>query len=207
MFDYPERKSYVYVIPTTKGDFVMRFKQATAQETMDFYRMMSNLHNWTFEEKVEIIRKINKYYNKLLKESSWYKWYKLWLRRKLRLVKKNLAKYIDQVVDLMHPLWDSIYAWTKKPKINGKNLRNSLFTNDREAIYQKTGIPTDKIYDKLTMEQIGWYIDKIVFENYELFKEWKAINDRITMKKWLSEEDKKDLDFIKSQSKKYGNGN
>ena len=35
MYEYPERKRYIYTIPTKKGDLVLRFSQATAEETKD----------------------------------------------------------------------------------------------------------------------------------------------------------------------------
>ena len=77
-----------------------------------------------------------------------------------------------------------------------------MFENTWELIYQKTWIPADKVYQVLTMEQIGRYTDKAIFQSYEMFKEGKAINDKVvrgTKKGWLSEQDQKDLDFILAQ--------
>ena len=120
------------------------------------------------------------------------------------LVKKELASYIDEVVSMTHPTRKSVYEWTNQPKINWKKPRSSLFTNEKEVIYEKTGIPANKVYDTLTMEQVGRYLDKVVFEYYEMFDEGKKINDKIMFKfgkTWLSEQDKKDLEFIKSQKR------
>jgi hypothetical protein len=43
MYDYPERKQYRYIIPTTKGKFVLKFQQATAEETKDFYNLIEQI--------------------------------------------------------------------------------------------------------------------------------------------------------------------
>jgi len=48
-----------------------------------------------------------------------------------------------------------------------------------EVLVKKTGISIDELYERLTMEQIGWYMDKVVYDNYETFKEGKAINTKV----------------------------
>lgn len=203
MYEFPKRKSYIYTIPTIKGDFVLKFKQATAEETLEYFELLETLSKWTLDQKIDSIKKLNSYYLSFIKEKSDYKWRNIKKKQRLSLVKRELSSYIDDILQLLHPTRKSIYFETQSPKIDWKKPRNSIFPNDRESIYKKTGIPVDKIYEKLTLEQIGWYIDKIVFEVYETFKEWKAINDKIMFNKvgWLTEEDKKDLEFIKSQKR------
>jgi len=204
MYEFPERKKYIYTIPTTKGKLELRFEQATAQETKDFYKTIQTISEWGFEQKIDAIVELNRYYYDFIKNKTNIRRYNIRKRKVLSLVKNELASYVDQLLTLLHPTRKSIYTDTNMPKINWKNARQWLFPNEKEAIYKKTGISTDIIYDKLTMEQVGWYLDKIVFENYEMFKEWKAINDRLSSKWWLSDTDKELLEFIKSQ-KKYGN--
>lgn len=201
MHDFPKRKNYIYTIPTIKGDFVLKFKQSTANETLEYYEMLEILSKWTLDQKKEIINKLNKYYFNFLKEKSDYKWYNIHKRRLLSLVKKSLASYIDEIVWMFHPIRKSVYIGTQQPKINWKKPRQSIFPNEKEAIYKKTWIPVNKIYDEFTMEQIWRYLDKIVFEVYESFKEWMKINDTLMNRQiwWLTEQQKKDLAFIKSQ--------
>jgi hypothetical protein len=201
MYNFPERKKYRYIIPTIKGDLILRFEQATAQETMDFYNIMWAISKWDIEEKIENIVSINKYFRNFIKKHSSHRWINLKERRKISLVLDNMDLYINDIISAIHPLWDSVYKDKELPKIKWKKNRTSLFPNDRESIYKKTGIPTDKIYDTLTMEQIWWYIDKIVYDVYETFPEGQAINDTIGKKAWLSEEDKQLLEFIKSQKR------
>ena len=40
MNKYPERQRYVYTIPTKKGNLVLRFQQATAEETKDYFSII-----------------------------------------------------------------------------------------------------------------------------------------------------------------------
>lgn len=72
---------------------------------------------------------------------------------------------------MLHPLRKSIYSDTKPAKVNGKKPKDYPFDNHLEVIAKKTGIGIDELYDRLTIEQIGWYIDKVVYDSYEMFKE------------------------------------
>jgi len=206
---YPERKKYSYIINTTKWPLEIKLMQATANETKDFYELLESIWQWNITDNIEKIQKLNKYYIWLIKQwIDWWKWYEIrkkWHKRQLRLlVRKELASFIDEVIEYTHPTRESVYKNTEMPKIDWKKPRWSIFTNEKEVIYEKTWIVANKIYDELTMEQIGWYLDKIVFNNYEMFDEWKKINDKLmrdTKKWWLSKEDKADLKFILSQKK------
>gem|GEM_PF-4855879 len=44
MYPYPDRKKYIYTIPTTKGDLVLKLEQATANETKEFYSIMEIIY-------------------------------------------------------------------------------------------------------------------------------------------------------------------
>ena len=203
IYEYPERKIYNYVINTTKWPLNIRLRQATANDTKDFYTLIEEVGKWDREK----IKELNDYYISLIK--NWIERWKWWQIRKnikktqLRLlVKRELASYIQEVIQYTHQQRESVYKNTETPKIDWKSPRGSMFTNEKEVIYEKTGIPTNKIYDELTMEQIWWYLDKIVFSTYESFEEWRKINDKLMRAKnkwWLTKEDKEDLEFIKSQ--------
>ena len=202
MYTYPERKKYIYKIPTTKGDLILRFEQATARETKDYYDLIDMIQNWDIINKYSAIKELSKYYLDFIEQKCDKKWYNIRKRKVVSLVKKELGSYIDELVSMLHPTRKSVYKNTDTPKINGKKPRPNIFPNDLDVIHEKTGIPTDQIYDRLTMEQIWWYLDKVVFWFYEQFDEGKKINDRLTRKDWwLTEQDKKDLEFIKSQKR------
>ena len=49
-------------------------------------------------------------------------------------------------------------------------------------ICEKTKIPLDEIYSRLTMEQIGRWFDRMTFEYYESFDEGKLVNARLKAK-------------------------
>ncbi len=204
---YPERKKYNYVINTTKWKLNIKLMQATANETKDFYELLESVWQWNIIDNVDKIQLLNKYYINLIKD-----WIERWKWRQIRknirkrqvrlLVKRELASYIDEVVWMCHKTRESVYTNKDTPKINWKKPRWSIFNSEKEVIYEKTGIPAHQVYDTLTMEQIGWYLDKSVFEYYEMFDEGKKINNKLLKKSWvgwLTKQDKLDLEFIKSQ--------
>jgi len=206
--NYPERKKYNYVINTTKWKLEIKLQQETINETKDFYWLLSSIWSWNITDNIENIQKLNNYYIWLIKKwIDWWKWWQIrkkWKKRQLwLLVKSELASFIDEVIDYTHPLRESVYNEHDNPKINWKKPRINLFWNEYEIIYKKTWIPMNKIWDILTAEQVWWYRDRIVFEYFEAFKEWQKINDKLLRKHqkwWLTEQDKKDLEFIKSQN-------
>lgn len=206
---YPERRKYNYIINTTKWPLGIKLMQATANETKDFNELLTSIWQWEILDNVDKIKQLNKYYINLIKSGmKWGKWYEFKQNiKKMQvrlLVKWELDSYIDEVIEYIHIVRKSVYLDTKSPKINWKSPRSSIFPNDKEAIYKKTWIPTNKIYDVLTMEQVWRYLDKIVFEYYENFDEWKAVNDKLIIKTkgtWLNDWDKSDLEFILSQKR------
>jgi len=57
-----------------------------------------------------------------------------------------------------------------------------MFSISKEMICEKTKIPLDEIYSRLTMEQIGRWFDRMTFEYYESFDEGKLVNARLKAK-------------------------
>jgi hypothetical protein len=197
MYNYPKRKSYKYIIPTTKGDCVLEFMQATANETNEYLEILELL---IWDDTAKQIRGImlqKKYINDFLDRTYPTKRYNIKKRQVLSLVKINIDDYVWAIVWMLHPLRKSIYSDTKPAKVNGKKPKDYPFDNHLEVIAKKTGISIDRLYDRLTIEQIGWYIDKVVYDSYETFKEWQAINAKIVSKWGLNSEQKKDLEIIK----------
>jgi hypothetical protein len=99
------------------------------------------------------------------------------------------------IVGMLHRFRDSIYKNAPSPK--WEKTRPYPFENMFDAIAKKALIPVDEIYDRLTMEQLWRYSDKIVYDSYETFPEGKTVNIYVMTKKWLTEEQKNDLEIIK----------
>ena len=203
MYTYPERKKYKYVIKTKRGNITLKFEQATAQESKDYFELMSNLYDEDIFIKLQALKDINAYYKSFIKQKCWLKWYNFKKRVLLLYVFRDLDQFTWEIIDLLHQSWKSIYLDQEIPLIWWKRPREALFDNQIESISMKTGIPTDQVMDRLTYEQFGWHIDKIIYNSYEWFDEGKAINDKLNRKDWgwwkLTEEDKADLEIIKQQ--------
>lgn len=202
MIKYPERRKYNFSIYTPKWDVVIKFDQATAQESYDYFALFDDLNSTDLLTQYEATKKIENYYIDFLKKSTNLKWYQFKKKSKIRFVIKHIEEIQWLMSSKLHLPRESIYNWTETPKVNGEKPRPVLFDSILETIYSKTGIPVDKINDILTLEQIGWYIDKSIFSAYETFDEWKKINDSLKVVKQsrgLSQQDLEDLAFIKAQ--------
>ena len=197
MYKYPQRKSYKYIIPTKKGDCVLEFMQATANETNEYLEILELLISDEPLKQIKWLELQKKYLYDFIDSKTAVKWYNLKKRQVVSLVKWELDEYVDDIVWMLHPLRKSIYSDTKPAKINWKKPKDYPFDNHLEVIAKKTGIAIDELYERLTMEQIGWYIDKVVYDSYEMFKEWKSINEKIMSKGGLDKDQQKDLDIIK----------
>jgi len=197
MYKYPLKKTYRYTIPTKRWDFVLTFNQSTAKQTSEYLEILELLLSNDTSKQIEWILLQRDYIDKFFVDNYQYKRYNIKKRQVLLLVKNEIEAYITDIVWMLHPLRKSIYSDTKSPSIWWKKPKPYPFDNHLEVLVKKTGISIDELYDRLTMEQIGRYMDKVVYDNYETFKEGKAINTKIMSKWWLSEEQNKDLDIIK----------
>lgn len=198
MYKYPDRKRYRYTIPTTKGDCVIIFDQATARETAEYLEILELLVSDDIKVKLQWIYKQKEYIYSFIDKYFPYKIRNVRKRQLSLLVKAEIEAYMWDILGLYHKLRKSIYQETQMPKVNGKMLKPYPFDNHYEVIAKKTWIPIDQLYDRLTTEQIWWYLDKIVYDSYENFPEGRAINAKIAMQKWLTKEQQKDLDIINS---------
>jgi len=197
MYKRPERKNYRYIISTTKGDCEFIFQQATARETQEYYEIMDLLISDDVEKQIRGLDMQQNYFEAFIENNISLNIKKRKKRQFLSLIKWDLDEYKWEIGGMLHPIRKSIYEWTNKPKIKWKPHKDYPFDNHYEVIREKTGIPIDQIYDRLTMEQVLRYIDKIVYDSYETFKEWQAINSMLMTKGWLSDEQKRKLDIIK----------
>ena len=204
MYEYPERKRYIYTIPTKKGDLVLRFSQATAEETKDNDELSKRLADPDPIKRMEALRDLWEYYVNFIKKASNFKRYQFRKRAMINEVLLDIDEYITPILAMVHKLWHSLYLNYDIPKIDGQKPRPTLFENIAETIFKKTGVSVDKIYQTFTAEQIGRYTDKAIFQSFETFKEGKEINDKVNRglnknKGWLSPEDQADLDIILAQ--------
>lgn len=197
MYKRPERRKYRYIIPTTKGDCILEFEQATARETQDYLEILDLLLSDNTEKQIRWLEEQRRYFDWFIDKFLQANTENHKKTQLLLLVKEWLDSYKWDIGGMLHPIRKSMYSWTDKPKINGKTQKDYPFDNHYEVISQKTLIPIDQLYDRLTMEQIWRYIDKIVYDAYETFKEWKAINMKVSNKWWLSDSQKRDLEIIK----------
>jgi len=201
MLEYPERKKYVYSIYTTKWELVIRFMQATASESKDYFKLIKDLYDDDVLVQYKTTKEISKYFVDFIKKSCEVKWYQYKKKSQIRYIIKHIDVIQEQLSWKLHIIRDSMYNGSQMPIVEGEKPRPVLFENILEYIYSKTWILVDKINDILTFEQIWYYTDKSIFSSYETFKEWRAINDRLKIgkNKGLSKQDEEDLAFIKSQ--------
>jgi len=197
MYKYPQSKRYKYTIPTKRWDCVLTFNQSTAKQTSEYLEILELLLWNDTSKQIEWILLQRDYIDKFFVNNYQYKRYNIKKRQVLLLVKNDIDTYISDIVWMLHPLRKSMYTDTKSPSIWWKKPKPYPFDNHLEVLVKKTGISIDELYERLTMEQIGWYMDKVVYDNYETFKEGKAINTKVMAQWWLTAEQNKDLDIIK----------
>jgi len=197
MFSYPKRKTYKYIIPTIKGDCVLKVKQATAGETNEYIEILTMITSDDVENRLKWMELRKEYVTRLINDSYPIKWYQIRKKYILSLVVKDIGNYINDILELVHATRDSIYKDTSSPRINGKKWRTNRFDWINDMIYKNTWIPINQIELVLTREQIWRYIDKNIFTSYEWFKEWMNINDYVFSKQWLNKEQQNDLELIK----------
>lgn len=212
MFVYPQRESYLYTIKTSRWDIIFDFKQATAEETYDHYELLDRLNKANQNQDIVTRKKLedrifNEMYYFLERHIIWVnKSRKYYTKRQVvSLLKMNIEKYYKQVSDLLHKIRESKYNWIKEPisKEEIKNWRRrQLFQNNLEAISKATLIPVDEVTNRLTIEQIGWWHDKLTFDYYETFDEGKKANNLLKGKKWLDKDQQELLSIIKQRKQK-----
>ena len=195
---YPQSKQYKYIIPTIKGDCVLRFQQATAQETSEYIEILKLCHSEVFTEKLQWLELKRNYILWLITKNYQVKRYEFRKKMIRNIVIENIWDYIGDILDMLHVFRDSVYKWVNPPRVKWQQNRQARFEWLYEVIANSTGIPMDEIPHRLTTEQIWWYSDKIVFSNYEQFKEWKALNDKVFGGSGLSREQQEALDIIKA---------
>ena len=111
-------------------------------------------------------------------------------------MKNSVNDYIWEISSLIHKNRESKYSDEHEAK--QKWSRKQLFQNSLFVLSDMTWIPTDKIYKRLTMEQIGWMMDKAKHDYYDTFEDGQAVNLSVKVKMGISEEQKDLLDYIKA---------
>lgn len=203
MIEYPQRKVTLYTIPTKYWKATFRLQQATASETNDYYYILKQIRDWK-EWRGEELHKY--FYNKLKDNvKSYEKPINIRKTRILSLIKLELALYYTDLANILHPTRESKFIWLSEPVRKEeikKWKRKQIFQSDLELIYDKTGVSVNEVESTFTMEQIGWWIDKIRFDYYESFDEGQKVNNQIKARIWLSDSQKELLKKIKENSVK-----
>lgn len=197
MYKYPQRKKYKYIIPTIKGDCVLQFEQATVNETKWYIEIMEMIMSDDPVIKSKWMRLQAEYLVWLIKKRYPCKWYE-WRKREIRsIILDNIADYMSEIIWMYHKFRETIYKNVSVKAVNWEKTRPYPFENMFDTIAKNTLIPIDEVYDRLTMEQLWRYSDKIIYDNYETFQEWKTANIQAMMQWWLSKEQQEDLELIK----------
>lgn len=98
MYSYPKRKSYKYIIPTTKGDCVLEFLQATANETNEYLEILELLISDDTAKQIRGIILQKQYIDDFIAKTYPTKRYNIKKRQVLSLVKSNISDYSSDIV-------------------------------------------------------------------------------------------------------------
>lgn len=162
MFPYPERKLYDFKIEIDDRVVHLKYQQATAEETYDYFQI------------VQLdIEKIKKYWSDFIKKSivltKYHKRNIIARRKLLHKMESQMFDILPQLQETLHKQRKSVYTGIQPPK--QKVVSTVLFDNSYTAITEATHIPSDEIYKRLTFEQLIRRIDKLRFDSYEQTKE------------------------------------
>jgi len=174
--NYPERKSVLYTIKTTKWDAIFRLKQATARDTSHILDLYRAIKDGDLLGKVYYNNEINDYYTTILKSSLEYIKPEKKTKKVMELIEKDISNYQDDIFKSIHILNESVYNNFEIPK--QRESKKQLFTNPH-LISEATLIPMDQLDDRLTFEQKQRWVDKMLWDYCNSFKEWEAVNKRV----------------------------
>lgn len=195
MQKYPDIKRYLYTIPTIRWDLTFDIKQYFAKDSLDIYEMYKTIiESKDINTKSYFIDKKNTVFKQILSENIVPIANKITQRRRLNLIYKNIHEYEISLLKMLHTVRESAYEWKNIAK--PKWYRKSVFIGWDIHIYKETWIPIDEINNRLTLEQKGWWSDKLLFDYYETFDEGKKVNSSIRSDQWLSEQEQKLLDYM-----------
>lgn len=193
MFEYPSWETFKYIIELDLWFAILKYKQASAIETIEYFHLLEKQH----------IVKISEYRNEIIDSAEIIPksrfWYYLHKRKIKNYLKNHFFGYHNEIIQSMHKTRKSKYEDEDTPK--QKWERKQLFQTSQEIVSKMTNIPVNEVYDKLTMEQVWWRLDKARFDYYETFEAWQAVNTNVRSKMWLSAEQKDLLAYIKANKK------
>lgn len=201
MIDYPKRETYRLKLVYNKGYVVLEYKQASAQETLDYANDRRMIHQ---EKDIARKKKMTDQFNEQRAKRVYDHIIYVQKPRRRRTedkVKKTIAKvrYLreEDILKTLHKTSKSVFENIIVPKQKGETP--SIFDNSMDCLIDKTLIPIDEIYNRLTLEQIIFILDKARYDVNENFKEWKSANSSVRAKQWLSEKQKTALQIIQEQ--------
>lgn len=182
MYNYPERKTTRYRIPTKNGEIAFMVKQASARETLELSKIEQNIQESIEKKDKSVVywqTQLAKYWMGKLDEthekgslfSNWF------IKRRLKLVKESFFNYIEDFKKIIHPLRGSKYTNTKQARPTG--AREWVFDGSLSVMAKELNCRVDQVYDIVTYEQLSFIYDKITYDNYESFDDWKIQNSKV----------------------------
>lgn len=192
--EYPEKNTYILPIITSMWSVVLKYEQATAEETDIYYSIASEKNQFVR------VKNIYNYWKEFAEKHIYIVTKNKWRKSKNEVKKKVislLGDYVEKLEQTYHKSYESKYKWVQEPYI--KNKRINVFDSSLFIIKDMTGIPVDEVKKRLTYEQIGFIYDKARFDYYETFETWKQVNTSIkawNLDDWqrqLLEQIKKDI--------------
>ena len=169
-FEYPQQNKYTFTVKTQYGDLVLKYTQATAQETIEYLEMFDE------QNYMKKAQKIQKYRDNFIEKHTKSINKKRYIRKSkvIQEAKMKLEEYIDWLVQSYHKQRKSIYF--DKPKAHNKEAKPNYFDNTPFIISKHTGVHVNDINKTFTFEQIQWMQDKFLHDYYWTFKNWEKIN-------------------------------
>ena len=197
MQKYPERKKYIFTIPTIKGDVSFKLQQDFAERSLNIYEMYRTLieTNDIFI-KVHFAEKLNSYYKTILQDNVVYTDKKRKINKRLKLIYTNIGDYETTLLKMLHPIRQSLYEWKEIAK--PKRYKKVVFGGWDNQLYKETGIPLDQIDKRLTLEQKCRWYDKLLFDYYDTFDNGKRVNSIIRGEQWITDREQQLLDHMNS---------
>lgn len=199
----PTRKQYKLPIKSKLWVFFLVFWQATADNTDEYYEIISHLINDEKYKSQYIIYWSNFFENSFVVDTRYKRLLKLYYKRFFintislyhRDYDENLYK---NITERLHKIYISKYT---------KNIRapkswKRLFSVSKKILSEFLGVPVYKVSSEFTKEQISYYYDCMTRDYYDTFKQGIQENKTILYaEQWGLTQDQKDtLSYIKKHS-------
>lgn len=210
----PLRKNNIIQIVGKDGLLLyeLNFPQATLKETIEFQEMSPPqiakwfsdfiVKYWTYKYCVEVKRKR-------------YELPFFFKRRKFRIEQENKIKidwyiadnstvFVASIIDNLHKKWNTLYDWITKALSKWEERRKCILWSMFMTICKEWNLNgLNDLLENYTLEQFQFMSDCVIFQSYELSKEWRNANNRLFTWSDLSNDQSKLIDFYKDFEEKW----